>query len=81
MKKILGIFLFFATTVTAQKLKKADKETIAALQENIRFLSDDKLEGRRAGTNGEKLAGEYIIQAFIKNGLQPKGDDGGFLQK
>lgn len=81
MKKIFWGLLFFTTNSHAQKIKKADKETLAALQENIRFLSDDKLEGRRAGSNGEKLAGKYIIQAFIKNGLQPKGDDGGFLQK
>ena len=80
MKNFFWLLLFFAGTAHAQKLKKADKAILAGLQAHIAFLSGDKLEGRRAGTNGEKLAGEYIIQAFIKNGLQPKGDNGGFLQ-
>jgi hypothetical protein len=43
------------------------------------FLADDKLEGRRTGTNGETLAYQYINNWFEKNGLQPKGTNG-YLQ-
>jgi hypothetical protein len=38
------------------------------------LLSNDKLEGRRSGTNGEALASGYIISAFTKTGLKPLGD-------
>ena len=39
-------------------------------------MSNDKLEGRRTGTPGEKLAAAYIAEEFKKIGLQPKGSDG-----
>lgn len=47
---------------------------IANLQADVMYLADDKLEGRRAGTDGEKLAYEYISGQFQKAGLEPKGE-------
>ena len=41
--------------ISAQKLKKKDKVILANLESEISYLADDKLEGRRAGTPGEKL--------------------------
>jgi aminopeptidase YwaD len=81
----LTILLFFilSQSLPAQKnkaprLSKADKLTVSNLQAHINYLADDKLEGRRAGSAGEKTAGEYISQKFSENGLQPKGTDGFF---
>ena len=76
--KLILFVLILTTTVTAQKLKKEDKLTLANLKIHIAYLADDKLEGRRAGSNGEKLAMEYISQQFKANGLLPKGPDGYF---
>jgi aminopeptidase YwaD len=45
--------LLVAVCSNAQKLKKADKAVIASLEEHIHFLADDKLQGRRAGSEGE----------------------------
>ncbi len=73
-------FLLVCATSFSQKLKKADKAVIAGLQAHVHYLADDKLEGRRAGTNGEKLAMEYIADQFQKEGLQPKGDQNGWFQ-
>jgi aminopeptidase YwaD len=73
------LFLLAATFVQAQKLKKEDKQLLTNLQEHIRFLADDKLEGRRTGTTGEANAGQYISNQFSLAGLQPKGTNG-FLQ-
>lgn len=70
------LFLLFAGTTEAQKLKKADKAIMTGLQAHIRFLADDKLEGRRAGTAGEKLASDYIAQQFQAIGISAKGTDG-----
>jgi aminopeptidase YwaD len=64
----------------AQKLKKSDKVTLANLQTEIAYLADDKLEGRRTGTPGEKLASDFIVSAFEKLNLQPKGERGLWLQ-
>ncbi|MGZ8559043.1 MAG: M28 family peptidase, partial [Chitinophagaceae bacterium] len=76
--KFILYVLLLATSATAQKLKKEDKLTLANLKIHIAYLADDKLEGRRAGSNGEKMAMEYISQQFKANGLAQKGTDGYF---
>jgi aminopeptidase YwaD len=80
MKRFLGLLLFISTTVSAQKLKKADKQVISNLQSHIAYLADDKLEGRRTGSPGEKLAFDYIINQFVAAGLAPAGENGGYVQ-
>jgi hypothetical protein len=74
--RLLPILLFASLTSVAQKLKKADKAMITNLQAHVLYLASDKLEGRRAGTNGEKLARDYISSEFQKAGLEPKGEQG-----
>jgi aminopeptidase YwaD len=74
--RLLIILLFASFSSVGQKLKKADKVVITNLKAHITYLADDKLEGRRAGTNGEKLASEYISTEFQKAGLEPKGEKG-----
>src|SRR6187399_3395892 len=66
----------FAQKKKSPKLSKADNTTVTNLQASISYLASDKLEGRRAGTIGEKVASEYISQKFQLAGLQPKGSDG-----
>jgi aminopeptidase YwaD len=66
--------------VNAQKLKKADKAAIESLKASVSYLADDKLEGRRAGTPGENLAATFITEQFTKAGLQPKGENGSYIQ-
>ncbi|HEY5967516.1 MAG TPA: M20/M25/M40 family metallo-hydrolase [Chitinophagaceae bacterium] len=83
--RVVCVFLsFFLVQISfgqkkkSPKLSKADNATVTNLQAHIGYLANDKLEGRRAGTEGEKLAGEYISQKFQAAGLQPKGTDGFF---
>ena len=64
------ISLAFSFSASAQKIKKADKTILANLETHIRYLADDKLEGRRAGTAGEKLASNYISTEFRNAGLE-----------
>lgn len=64
------ISLAFSFPALAQKIKKADKIILANLETHIRYLADDKLEGRRAGTPGEKLASNYISTEFHNAGLE-----------
>ena len=82
MKRIICFaFSFISVLAYSQKLKKADKLLLNSIQQHVYFLADDKLEGRRTGTNGEKLAYEYIINQFKTAGLQPKGNDGTYMQE
>ena len=77
---LLAVFFTsgFAVKAQSQKLKKADKITLANLETHIQYLSNDKLEGRRTGTQGEKLAATYISGEFQKAGLSPDGLNGWF---
>jgi aminopeptidase YwaD len=78
-KSFILLLLFIAGFAQAQKLKKADKQLIENLQHHIQFLADDKLEGRRTGTQGEADAAAYIANQFQTIGLAPKGTNG-YLQ-
>jgi len=84
MKRIFWLLLLISTVGSAQKKKKAqikaDNLVIASLQGHIGFLADDKLEGRRTGSAGEKLAYEYITKQFEAAGLIAKGENGTFIQ-
>lgn len=73
---VLFLLLTFSATAFSQKLNKNDKAVITNLKAHIGYLADDKLEGRRAGSPGEKLAGEYISNQFSTIGLEPKGTNG-----
>ena len=63
-------------SVDAQKLRKDEKKLISNLEQHIKYLSDDKMEGRRAGTAGETSAADYIGRQFNLSGLSPKGVNG-----
>ncbi|WP_462221076.1 M28 family peptidase [Ferruginibacter sp.] len=80
MKYFLCLAVLTSQFAVAQKIKKADKIILTNLQTHIAYLADDKLEGRRTGTTGEKLAYEYISTEFTKSGLTAKGDNGSFIQ-
>ena len=51
------------------------------IRAHVKFLADDLLEGRGTGTRGGEIAAQYIAAQFALYGLQPAGDDGGYLQK
>lgn len=74
----LLVLLFVFGSVSAQKIKKADKAVITNLQRHIEYLASDKLEGRRTGSAGEMLAMDYISGQFKSIGLTPRGSDGYF---
>ena len=69
MKYIFVIFLLGTQNLFAQQTK-GDKTTIENLKKEIRYLADDKLEGRRTGSAGEKLAYEFIEGEFKKAGIK-----------
>ncbi|MGK7313355.1 MAG: M28 family peptidase [Candidatus Longimicrobiales bacterium M2_2A_002] len=46
-----------------------------------RYLSDDGLEGRLAGTAGAACAAEYIAYAFQRLGLAPGGEEASYFQQ
>ncbi len=78
-KFFIALVLAGCSVANNPKTNNEDQQLVSNLQQHIHYLADDKLEGRRTGTQGEKLAGEYISNEFRKIGLTPKGSND-FLQ-
>ncbi|MFT4644329.1 MAG: aminopeptidase YwaD [Planctomycetota bacterium] len=72
MKNVFVIFIaaIYLTNLNAQ-LSQVDD-----LSSHVYFLSDDKLEGRGTGSEGEKMAQSYIASHFNEAGLKPYGEKG-----
>jgi len=51
-----------------------------AIRGHMRFLADDLLEGRGAGTRGYDIAAEYVASQFEAAGLEPAGVNGTYFQ-
>jgi len=60
--------------------EEARARSAARIEADVRFLADDLLEGREAGTRGFDLAALYVATQFRHAGLEPAGDDGTFFQ-
>ena len=80
MYRLIIPLLLLSSFVSAQKLKKADKEIVQYLQQQVGYLSSDELKGRRAGDPGEIMAAEFIASKFKEIGLRPKGDNASYFQ-
>jgi aminopeptidase YwaD len=55
--------------------------TEAAIRGHMEFLASDALNGRAGGTRDEWIAATYIASNFRRWGLEPMGDDGGYVQQ
>jgi len=80
----LAVIVCFVTTTALAAGDAADEamSTIRpeAIRGNMRFLSDDLLEGRGTGTRGYELAAKFMATQFETVGLQPAGDNGTYFQ-
>ncbi len=43
---------------------------------HVKFLADDKLEGRNTGSEGHRVAARYVSEQFERLKLKPAGTDG-----
>lgn len=69
-----------ACPATTRAAEAAFEPTPAAIRAHMRFLADDLLEGRAAGSKGEALAAAYIASQLEAFGLRPGGLDGTYFQ-
>ena len=71
---------FFFLLFSPLFLFSQDKENdLQDLRVDVVYLASDLLKGRETGTEGERMAAQYIISRFKKLGLEPKGTEG-YLQ-
>jgi len=50
------------------------------LRAHVTILTAEAMDGRLTGTEGERLATDYVARVFAELGLTPVGDDGTFFQ-
>jgi hypothetical protein len=67
---LFSLLLIISFGANAQQEKNKD----------LIYLASNKLKGRAAGTKHELAAARYIAKRFEEIGLQPIGDEGGYLQ-
>jgi Zn-dependent M28 family amino/carboxypeptidase len=87
VKKPLGLIILLAIAVTATSQRVAKRTanlpspfSEPALRAHIKFLSDDRLEGRGTGAKGGETAALYIAEQFEAMGLKGAGAKGSFWQ-
>jgi hypothetical protein len=79
------LVLLFARTYSVHANPDAADEAMntirpEAVRADMRFLSDDALEGRGTGSRGYDIAAKFMASQFESLGLQPAGDDGSYFQ-
>ena len=87
MRRLLSIISFFALSVFASMGQYRsdvykdmyDSENVAAMKGHVRELSAASLEGRKAGSEGEKTAAEYVRSKFLEYGIDVISPEGGDL--
>jgi hypothetical protein len=87
-KSFLCAVLAAALAFPGATARAAEDEADAALQSirpeairaEMRFLSDDALEGRGTGTRGHEIAAKHMAAEFEAMGLAPAGEGGTFFQ-
>ncbi|MGC2697818.1 MAG: M28 family peptidase [Candidatus Angelobacter sp.] len=89
MRKLsIALLVTFAAFVSAQTqtlpaaaqkaMNGIDAEKIRA---TVKYLSDDKLQGRGTGQKGGDMAADWIAAQFKSYGLLPAGDKGTYFQE
>ena len=90
MRRILtALFLFLPLFASAQFRPSygslEDSEAVAAMKEHVSFLSSAALEGRKAGSEGEREAAAYVSEVLASYGLEmlsgSEGDPFGLKQE
>ncbi|WP_299701485.1 M28 family peptidase [uncultured Pontibacter sp.] len=60
-----------------KSLKKVKPNDVKA---HIKYLADDRLLGRKPGTEGYQMAVDYVVEHYQKAGIEPGGENGTYLQ-
>lgn len=55
--------------------------TVDDMRQRIVHLASEEMAGRLTGTEGERLATQYVADTFERLGLEPGGDDGTYFQE
>jgi len=77
IKLLLFISLFCFLAVASPQKPSADQDQIRGEME---FLASDAMQGRASGSHDELLAATYLASQLREIGIEPAGDNGGYIQ-
>lgn len=91
LRLLLALALMLGVTATAvpqrrregrgpQRASSTPAINESAMRANIKYLSDDLMEGRAPGARGGELAAKYIAAQMEELGLKGAGQQGSFFQ-
>ena len=67
--KFLAKFIFFISIISCQQNISYENR----INDDVNYLSNDKLEGRKTGSKGEQIAADYIADRFKNLKIKAKG--------
>src|SRR5216684_7271912 len=70
-----------ATEHPAAAARSTLKVCAVCIRAHMEFLASDALRGRGSGTPDELVAATYIASQLRLYGIEPAGDDGGYIQR
>jgi Peptidase family M28 len=72
-----------SVALRAQRAPGGGSEVIteASVRGHLEFLASDALNGRGSGTRDEWIAAAYMSAQLRRWGIEPLGDDGGYIQQ
>ncbi|HEX6976484.1 MAG TPA: M20/M25/M40 family metallo-hydrolase [Vicinamibacterales bacterium] len=79
MKTSITLFVTLVLAVPAYA-QKASNISEASVRSHMEFLASDALNGRGSGTRDEWIAAAYIASQLRRWGIEPLGDNGGYVQ-
>ncbi len=77
---LLCVILGFSPAVSAQDSSNQASRDAAQIRGAMEFLASDAMQGRGSGTHDELLAANYLASQLRQIGIEPAGDNGGYIQ-
>jgi len=69
------------TTVKPRAVRSSAKVCAVCIRAHMEFLASDALRGRGSATPDELIAATYVGSELRQYGIDPAGDDGGYIQR
>lgn len=70
-----------AGSVKKSAADRAESFSASRIEADVRFLADDTLKGRDTGSEGYRIAANYVAAEFAQLGLTPVGVNGSYFQE
>jgi len=70
-----------ATEHPAAAARSTLKVCAVCIRAHMEFLASDAMQGRGSGTHDELIAATYVASQLRQYGIEPAGDEGGYIQR